>query len=445
MASITPRKNKNGEITSYTVTVSLGYGSDGQKIRETTTFHPTAKTPAKSRKEAEEFAVMFEKQVREGTLFNDGDRIRFRDFVKFWDEEYLAVRVSTKDMTQVNRENYISTLNRCFVPSIGHMKLTEIKSVHIDKIINGMIRDGKSPKTIRNYFNVVRSIFDYAYRKNFIRENPCSRCNPLPKLKRGSELHCFTEDQVQRFLNDALTMDYEFTIKGHTRRYSEKGSGEEFAVKEYTERHSVSLQFRVYFTLAVYSGCRRAELIALRWEDIDDVKRTIRIDEAITASVENGEEVKDPKTENGKRTIKLPEVCFDLLREWKLEQKKLSLKLGSAWKGERGRDYDKNFIFIQTDSGERMNVQTPSGKFRKILVAYNKTVDEEDRLPLITLHDLRHTNASHLIANGTDFETVAKRLGHSKASFTLDVYGHALPEKDDKASDLLEEIFGKAK
>lgn len=442
MASIAPRKNKKGEITSYLITVSLGYGSDDQKIRETTTFHPQAKTPAKSRKEAEEFAVMFEKQVREGTLFND--QMRFRDFVRFWDEEYLSVRVSTKDMTQVNRENYISTLNRVFVPSIGHMKLKDIKSVHIDKIVNGMIKDGKSPKTIRNYFNVVRSIFDYAYRKNFIRENPCSRCNPLPKLKRSSEIHYFTEDQVQRFLNDALTMEYEFTIKGHNRRYSDKGSGEEFTVKAYTEKHSVSLQFRVYFTLAVYSGCRRAELIALRWEDIDDAKRTIRIDEAITASIKNGEEVKDPKTENGKRTIKLPEVCFDLLRQWKLEQKKLSFKLGSAWTGERGKDYDKNFIFIQTDSGKRMNVQTPSGKFRKILVAYNKTVNEEDRLPLITLHDLRHTNASHMIANGTDFETVAKRLGHSKASFTLDVYGHALPEKDDEASDLLERIFGRA-
>lgn len=442
MASITPRKNKKGEITSYLITVSLGYGSDDQKIRETTTFHPEAKTPAKARKEAEEFAVMFEKQVREGTVFND--RMRFRDFVEFWDEQYLAVRVSTKDMTQVNRENYVSTLNRVFVPSIGHMKLKDIKSVHIDKIVNVMIKDGKSPKTIRNYFNVVRSIFDYAYRKNFIRENPCSRCNPLPRLKRGSEIHYFTEDQVQRFLNDALTMEYEFTIKGHKRRYSDKGSGEEFSVKEYTEKHSVSLQFRVYFTLAIYSGCRRAELIALRWEDIDDAKRTIRIDEAITASIKNGEEVKDPKTENGKRTIKLPEVCFDLLRQWKNEQKKLCLKLGSAWEGERGKDYDKNFIFVQTDSGRRMNVQTPSEKFRSILANYNKTVNEEDRLPLITLHDLRHTNASHMIANGTDFETVAKRLGHSKASFTLDVYGHALPEKDDKASDLLERIFGQA-
>lgn len=445
MASIRPRKNKNGEITSYLITVSLGYGEDGSKFRETTSYRPKAKTPAKAKKEAEEFAVLFEKQVREGSSFVDGDKIRFRDFVTFWDDQDLSVRVKIGDMTNRCREDYINALNRYAVTSLGHMKLTEIKSVHIDKIVKSMIEKGKSPKTIRNTFNVIRAIFGYAYRKNLVPENPCSRCNPLPKIKRGSELHCFTEDEVQRFLNDALTKEYEVRISEHKRQYTVyNGTGEEFTVRAYTEKRSVSLQFRVFFTLAVYGGFRRGELCALTWSDVDSERRTIRIDQAVTMSTE-GEEVKGPKTEAGRRTIKLPKICFDLLDEWKLEQKKLSFKLGSAWRGHRGKDFDQNYVFIQTDSGERMNVQTPSAKFRKILVAYNNTVDEEDRLPLIRLHDLRHTNASHLIAHGTDFETVAKRLGHSKASFTLDVYGHALETMDDKASDTLEELFAIAK
>ena len=178
----------------------------------------------------------------------------------------------------------------------------------------------------------------------------------------------------------------------------------------------------------------------MKWSDIDFENRTIKIDEAVTMS-KDGEKVKEPKTEAGRRTVKLPRVCFDLLEDWKKEQRELSLKLGTAWTGKRGRDFEENFVFIRTENGERMNVQTPSAKFRKILVAYNKSVDEEERLPMIRLHDLRHTNASHLIAHGTDFETVAKRLGHSKASFTLDVYGHALESMDDKASDTLEELF----
>ena len=97
------------------------------------------------------------------------------------------------------------------------------------------------------------------------------------------------------------------------------------------------------------------------------------------------------------------------------------------------------------DSGKRMYIDSPTQKFKKILTAYNETVSEEDQLPLIRLHDLRHTNASHLVASGTDIETVARRLGHSKPSFTLDVYGHALEENDERASDLLDNIFKMAK
>ena len=323
------------------------------------------------------------------------------------------------------------------------MKLNDIKSEHIDRIVMGLLDDGKSPKTIRNIFNIIRSCFDYAFRKNYIKENPCLRCEPLPVIHRDGDLHTFNEDQVRRFLTEALTKEYEFQFKGHTRRYHEVGSGEEFEVRDYTEHRSVPLQFRVYFTLAVFGGFRRGELIGLNWEDIDPENRTIRIRQAVSLS-EDGQYIKDPKTEAGKRTITLPETCFVHLEQWKREQKKICLSLGTAWEGFRGKDYDRNPVFIQTDTGKRMNVQSPSAKFRKILIEYNKTVDEEDRLPLIRLHDLRHTNATHLVASGVDFETIAKRLGHSRASFTLDVYGHALAENDQKASDKLEEIFTKA-
>ena len=64
-----------------------------------------------------------------------------------------------------------------------------------------------------------------------------------------------------------------------------------------------------------------------------------------------------------------------------------------------------------------------------------------ERLPKIRLHDLRHTGATLLLGENTDIETVSRRLGHSKASVTLDIYGHALPENDKKASDALEAMF----
>lgn len=440
MAYIRDRVKKDGTIT-FKIEVCLGYEEDGTKITENTTYIPKAQTPVKARKEAEAYAKEFEDRLKNGSAYTDGEKITFKQFVKHWDENALSRKVQSGDMTKRCREDYTKILGRYVSTSIGHMKLSKIRATHIDKIVRDLIDEGKSPKTIRNVFNVINSCFEYAFRKDFIRENPCKRCEPLPKNERKTELHCFNEDQVKRFLNVALTKDYDVRIKEHTRRYTAyNGTHEEFTVHAYTEKRSVPLQFRVFFTLAIYGGFRRGELIGLDWTDVDPEERTIRIDEAVSKSDE-GQYLKDPKTEAGKRTIKLPRECFELLDEWKREQRKICLELGSAWEGYRGRDYDKNPIFIQTDSGKRMCVDTPSRTFRKILKAYNKTVDEAERLPLIRLHDLRHTNASHLVASGTDIETVARRLGHSKPSFTLDVYGHALEENDEKASDVLEAIF----
>lgn len=441
MASIRALKNRHGEVTSYEITVSLGYDENGQKIRERTTYKPRANTEAKRKKEVEAYAAKFESEVLAGTVYTDGDKIRFREFIEIWDKQYLAPRVKSGDITQRHREDYIGSVKRFGITAIGHMKLNAIKAINIDMLVNDMVDKGYSPKTIRNVFNAIRAMFDYAFRKDIIRENPCARCNPLPKIRRDGEIHFFNEEQVDRFLNDALTKVYDFQMKGSIRKYSKEfGSGKPFEVKSYVEHRTVSLMFRVYFHLAIYGGFRRGELIALKWNDINMEERTIRIDQAISLSAAEGQITKEPKTAAGVRTIKLPQICFDLLREWKIKELETCLSLGSAWKGKRGREFDQNYVFIQKD-GTRMNVQTPTAKFREILLNYNERVPEEDRLPLIKLHDLRHTNATHLIANGTDIETVSKRLGHSKPSFTLDVYGHALESKDEQASDTLEAVF----
>lgn len=446
MASITERKNKEGKITSYRITVTLGVDENGDKIRETKSIKLadlTEKTPARRRKEVEQLAVQFEQEVKEGFAFTSGDKMTFSQLVEEWENNSLNRKVLSGTLTLSVKERYLSTLNYHVIPSIGRMKLNKIKATHIDKIVNRLLNEGKRPATIRNVFGCIRSCFNYAVRKDLIRENPCTRCEALPVKHKDGKLHTFNEDQVNRFLNEALSLNYEVSIKGHTRSYSEKGEGVPFEVKDYTEHRSVSLQWRTYFTLAVFSGCRRGELLALNWNDLDMQKQSITIKKSVSLS-NNGEYIKAPKTPSGVRTIKLPELCFDLLRSWKREQLEMCLKLGTAWEGNRGKDFDNNPVFI-TDTGRRMYLTSPTAKFKKILKAYNETVPKEKQLPLIRLHDLRHTNASHLVASGVDFETIARRLGHSKPSFTLDVYGHALEENDSEASDKLEAIFSKAR
>ena len=79
-----------------------------------------------------------------------------------------------------------------------------------------------------------------------------------------------------------------------------------------------------------------------------------------------------------------------------------------------------------------------------ILKKYNNVVKNEcDKLPDITLHDLRHTSATLLIANHVDIKTISERLGHANTSTTMNIYAHALKELDEKAADTLEDIFKK--
>ena len=132
-----------------------------------------------------------------------------------------------------------------------------------------------------------------------------------------------------------------------------------------------------------------------------------------------------PKTENGKRSIKLPASALNILKEHRRMQAEDKLKLGDRWQ-------EMGYIFTKWD-GTPMH---PDGLYQW----FSRFVKKND-LPSITLHSLRHTNASLMIANGIDLATVSKRLGHADTSITARVYTHAIKEADAIAAEALENLF----
>lgn len=425
MASIRKRKDN-----SYQIVVSMGYDADGRKLRETCTYKPIATTPAKIEKEVKAYAHEFEKRILEGESM-DAERITFEKFSRTWREEWAETH-----LTKSTIESYTANLKKHILPRIGHMKLAKITPLHIQAIYNQMHKDGKAAQTIRRVGVAVSRVFDYAYRMGILRENPSWRCE-FPKGQRDEGLHYFNQEETNRFFN-ALAMEYSFETKGFHRR--NVNTGEPEAVGGYTEKRKIPYQFRLWFTLAIYGGFRRGELCALRWSDVDFENRIIRIERA-AAKVKGGVVIKEPKTKAGIRKVNLPDVCFDMLRTWKKSQQQIALKLGTAWKGQRGSSYDENYIFIQ-DDGLMMDLDAPRHRFVRIIENYNKACEKpEDRLPMIRLHDLRHTSATLLIASGMDIPTVSHRLGHSRASVTLDVYAHAMPQKDETAAEILGDLL----
>lgn len=422
--AIEKRQGKNG--ISYRFKVYAYSDQDGKKIFRTKTFQPIATAPTKIEKEVAAAYAKFEKEVKSGTYFDEN--ITFRDFYSEWFETYAK-----KQLTPATYELNRNTVSRVWLPALGHMPINQIKGIHIQKVINDLETQGLKPQTIQKYFTELSTVITRAYKLELIEGNPCKRVM-LPRIEKENEIHSFTVEQAERFLQacaDGITIRHPEKIRKNGRR-----------LPAYDEIMIIPLQFRVYFTLAIYSGFRRGEMIALQWKDINFKKGLITISKATSsAKSTQGQFIKDPKTKAGNRTIMLPGICFDLLKQWKTEQDQTARALGDYWQG--SQDPEERFVFIQ-DNGKQMHLSTPTHKLREIITAYNAAVPDPDKLPQIHLHDLRHTSASILISAGVDIATVSRRLGHSKISTTLNIYTHAMPDIDQTASDALEKAFSAA-
>lgn len=426
MASIDKRPNG-----TYRIRVSSGTDANGKRLVETLNYTPTETSPTKIEKEVQRVALEFEERVKNG-LYVSGDKISFADYVQIWREQWAV-----DNLTQNGLESYVGMLDRKIIPAIGNIPIGQIRPTHIQSIVTDMKNKGREITTIRKYLVAVNSVFKYAFDMEVIESNPCDRVR-APKRPSKDELHYFTVEQVNMFF-EALKGTYACVVPGHKSRHPK--SGKVFEVKAYNQYTTIPFQWRVYFDLCVFGSFRRGELIGLKWIDIDWENKTVSIRRA-TSMIKGGQIDKTPKTKSGIRTVSLPETSINLLHDWYVMQKELSFTLGTLWEGERGRSFDNNYIFINLENGKQMHIQTPTHKFPEIIKMYNDTCEnEEDKLPLIHLHDLRHTSATIMISNGVDISTVSHRLGHAHTSVTLDVYSHWMQNKDVEASDMLENLI----
>ncbi|RGH10857.1 site-specific integrase [Clostridium sp. AF15-31] len=413
MASIKQRGS------SYLITVSLGYSSDKQKITKSTTYTPTAQTPAKIRKEIEKFAIEFEERCKSGKYL-DGETMTFNSFVKEWISRYAE-----SNLTQAVIESYQSTIDLYFKNTIGKMKLCKINALHLQDIYSMMKDKGLSAATIRRTHAIASSVFSKAYKWNLIDDNPCKRVE-LPTVDNNAAESCFNVEQAKRFL-EYLEQPYEV-------KYSPKMKNGQIAAAGYSTTMTTSEQLILYFNLAIYGGFRRGELIALTWNDINFDKNYVSINKSCS-KVKGGQIQKAPKSKAGIRCVPLPPNCMTMLKNWRQHEREYAFSLGSYWKGSPVSDFDCCHLFIQED-GKQMHLDTPTHKFKEVVLRYNDTCKDVDLLlPEIHLHGLRHTFATLMISLGYDVVTISKMLGHSKVSITLDVYSHALKENEVKASN----------
>lgn len=160
------------------------------------------------------------------------------------------------------------------------------------------------------------------------------------------------------------------------------------------------IQYKTAIILLLYSGMRRGELFGLEWKDFDFENCIVSISRASKYLPRKGIFLKDTKTKSSVRTIKLPNVTFALLREYRKWQAEQCLKFGDQW-------HNSDRLFT-TWNGEPMSPD--------ILTQWFGVFVKRTSLPPIHLHSLRHTNATMLIAVSEDIRTISSRLGHFQTS-----------------------------
>jgi integrase len=177
-------------------------------------------------------------------------------------------------------------------------------------------------------------------------------------------------------------------------------------------------------SLALATGMRRGELLALQWSHVDLDRAVLRVERSLEETQAGGLRFKEPKTRHGRRGLKLPPDAVTMLREHRKRQIELRLALGQG---------GAPVLVFSDVEGEPLKPHTISRAWQRVVVAKG--------LPAVTFHALRHTHASMLIRAGVDILTISRRLGHGQPSVTLNVYGHLIGGADEAAAAAIEGVL----
>lgn len=186
-------------------------------------------------------------------------------------------------------------------------------------------------------------------------------------------------------------------------------------------------RYRVVALVALFTGARLGEVLALRWNRIDLNARVLKVLEALELTKAHGLRFKRPKTKAGRRNVSLPVFLVRVLHEYRMAMLEQAMQLG------RGKLADDALLFAGLDGGPL----SPNA----VSAAWAHFADNIGQ-PDVTFHALRHTHASQLIAAHMDITTISKRLGHAKPDITLRTYAHLFHPDDSKAAHAIDAALG---
>lgn len=287
-------------------------------------------------------------------------------------------------------QTYQTIVRTVILPGIGATRLDELTPSAIDVWTGRLLDEGRSPASIRKALDILGLALDVAVRDGKIRTNPVREASK-PRIPR-TEVDFYTSDQIGALLRAAEGYRLEPLLR-----------------------------------LAVFTGLRRGEALALRWRDVDAEAGTLRV--TGTLGRVRGRLVRqEPKTNSGTRVVPLVGDALQALDDARALQA-LDQEASEYWRNDAG------FVFT-TESGEPVDPSNLGRWFAR--------VRKRAGISTGSWHTLRHSAASRLLRNGTPILVVSRLLGHAKVQITLDLYGHLTTSDIAEAVALGFTGYGKA-
>ena len=366
------RGNNEGSIVklpsgTYRAQISI----DGQRLGFT----------SKSRGECQAWIRKMLDQIDEGLTFK-GTQTTLEDFLTGW----LVIAKTT--LRPKPAQQYEKMAMNHIIPVLGKVKLKDLRPDTIDSFYQNRIKASVGVRTIRYCHAVLHRALEKAVLLGQLTRNPVDGATP-PRMSQA-ETTVLDETQVVQFLIAAQGNRHEFL-----------------------------------FNLAVKTGMREAELLGLKWADLDWRSGVLQVRRQLQRIDGQGFIFCEPKTKTGRRSIQLGEASLQMLRKQFEKQRREKEVAGERWK-------ENDLIFASS-------IGTPT-ELRNLLREYKKVLRKAG-LPAIRFHDLRHTAASIMLKHGIPVLTVSRILGHSKPSVTLDIYAHMIPGMQDQAAKLMDEVL----
>lgn len=356
---------KDEKTGTWGFVVDLGAGPEGQRRQARRRGFPTKRA-------AQEALDKLRVSAREGT-FVEITTVRVGEYLESWLD---AVTVAGRARSTM--ASYRWLVKKYITPAIGGTRLQALQPGHLDALYAKMIGDGLSPRTVRYVHSVIRKALADAVRKGLVLRNVATLADPpSAKAARAPEMQFWMPAELAAFLT-AMAEDEQFAL----------------------------------YRLTGMTGLRRGEVCGLRWSDVELDASRIQVRHQLNVVDGKLVETEHPKSEHGRRTIDLDATTTAVLRRHRSAQLERRLLVGDGWA-------DGDLVFCGP-AGAPLNPESVAKAFQRRARAAG--------VPVIRFHDVRHTHCAHLIAAGRNPKEISRRMGHASVAFTLDRYGHLMPE-----------------